>query len=206
MIIATDIDGVILDFEPHWLAFAKKLTGYNLAVINNDAFNLAVRYGLSTDEVDLIWSEFASQEGWKGIPTHDCALGLSARLSAAGATMVVSVSSASKALHDQRLASLIPSGLHLKPLYLVGHGGEKLTTLKAINPDMFIDDQLAHLLSAKQAGVENLVWLDRGIPQMRPDLIDDWEAIATHRLGNMHEVVDLVSELTSHDKFRVKPS
>lgn len=64
MIIATDIDSVVLDFDETWRRTGERALARPI-VRQKNVYSMATRYGLTSDEYDRVWDLFDRDRLWE---------------------------------------------------------------------------------------------------------------------------------------------
>ena len=180
--VALDVDGVLGDFEAHWLECAEETLGYSMRKVN-DRYDMGLRYGLSRKDVDAVWRAFHEDplQGatrWASVPLYPHATELVTALEDLGCTVwaVTSIDAEHRATRAESLAGLIPSGR----IICVGHvspSSAKANVLQDMGAVAFLDDHPGNANAA--LGMVSLpVLLDRGYhgleaPEYGVTVIDD---------------------------------
>jgi hypothetical protein len=179
-IVALDVDGVLGDFESHWADCAKEILGRPVVKIN-EQYNLGVRYGLTSKEVDAVWRAFHEDEHggrWGTVPLYDHAHELVYALEDLGCQVwaVTSIDPRHQSARAKSLSGLIPA----KRVVCVGHAAladKKVDVLHHLGAVAFLDDHPANA-NAVMGTVLVSALLDRGYeglesPEYGVTVIDD---------------------------------
>ncbi len=161
--LVCDIDGVVLDFEKHWVGIVEEALGRQLTKQNGE-YHFMPRYALSRAEYRLGWEAFQAQDGWATVPLIP------------GADQVLQALSQRYRLHavtgieerhlPARIRNLERFGLPFESVQVTGHrDNSKESLLRPLTAVAFIDDRLSHLQQAQEAGIQKLYWVDRGDAQ-----------------------------------------
>jgi len=160
MLIALDIDGVILDFLGHFLKIYNNRNGTSLTT--DDITDFLPSGNLD----DLIkkkdWDEnfdfFVDNGGFSSLPSFEGARVAIENIIKAG-HHIVYITAREPKLSGQTIISFILNNIPLKKIYFAPHSKEQ--ALKDLNPDIFVDDRLKHLEEAERAGVRNIYVMDQ---------------------------------------------
>ena len=179
-IVALDVDGVLGDFESHWVACAKEIFGRSVVKVN-EQHNLGDRYGLTRQEVNAVWRAFhgdGQDSRWGTLPLYDHAYRLVYALEDLGCRVwaVTSIDPRHARARAKSLAGLIPE----KRVVCVGHAAhadEKADVLHQLGAVAFLDDHPANANAALGTVLLSAL-LDRGYeglepPRYRVTVIDD---------------------------------
>ncbi|WP_437559335.1 hypothetical protein [Acidithiobacillus sulfuriphilus] len=176
-IVALDVDGVLGDFEGHWVNCAQEVLGRPMAKMN-EQHSLGLRYGLTHKEVDAVWRVFhgdcppaaslPAASHWATLPLYDHAHDLVYALEDLGCQVwaVTSINPRHESARVQSLAGLIPA----RRVVCVGHdapAGEKADVLHRLGAVAFLDDQPANANAALGATLVSAL-LDRGYEGLEP--------------------------------------
>ncbi|UBU61450.1 hypothetical protein LDB30_10030 [Acidithiobacillus ferrooxidans] len=171
-IVALDVDGVLGDFEGHWVSCAQGVLGRPLAKVN-EQHSLGLRYGLTHKEVDAVWRAFhgdcpPAASHWATLPLYDHAHDLVYALEDLGCQVwaVTSIDPRHESARVQSLAGLIPA----RRVVCLGHdapAGEKADVLHRLDAVAFLDDQPANANAALGATLVSAL-LDRGYEGLEP--------------------------------------
>lgn len=160
IVIALDVDGVLLDFDNHWRLCAQEVLQRPLPHVS-ESYSLTQRFGISKEEKVLVWERFID-DGWMAtVPPYPTAQQMIYDLHELGAS-VWAVSSVSSTSYLDRCKSL--SGL-ISPARLLCVGSpetrpSKVPALKRIGAQIMLDDLAIHLDEAKGV-VQYPVLMDR---------------------------------------------
>jgi phosphoglycolate phosphatase-like HAD superfamily hydrolase len=181
-IVALDVDGVLGDFEKHWMRCAQETLGRTILKAS-DQFCLGNRYGLTSKEVDAVWRAFhgdhsSAASHWATMPLYDHAHDLVYALEDLGCQVwaVTSIDPRHESARVKSLAGLIPA----KRVVCVGHDApadEKADVLHRLGAVSFLDDQPANTNAALGVTLVSAL-LDRGYegldaPEHGVTVIDD---------------------------------
>lgn len=171
-IVALDVDGVLGDFETHWVDCAQVVLGRSMAKVN-EQHSLGLRYRLTRKEVDAVWRAFhgdcsPAASHWATLPLYDHAHDLVYALEDLGCQVwaVTSIDPRHESARVKSLAGLIPA----KRVVCVGHdapAGEKADVLHRLGAVAFLDDQPANVNAALGATLVSAL-LDRGYKGLEP--------------------------------------
>lgn len=163
--IVLDCDGVILGFDHHFPVVAQHALGRNEPLVRvNNEYNLALRYGLSKQELARVFDVFMEHDlGWRGLPLLEGADAVIADLRARGHAihMVTGIDETHKEL---RLQNLLTYGIEVDAIHCVGVGhSSKEQVIRQIQPIAFVDDRLR--LLRESSFVPHKVFIDHGDTQ-----------------------------------------
>jgi len=188
-LIALDVDGVIMDFMTQFLRVHNER--YNTRITRDDITSFMPHGSVAELITESEWDEsFAWFEDNGGYATLEALEGARTALQAildAGHEIVFVTARHSKFKGETEM-SFILNKLPLKKIYFAPRG--KTARLKAIKPDIFVDDSLKNCLQAKKAGVKEIYVLDS--PYNRTE-----EANEFKRIGNL---IQLERELVEDNK------
>ena len=181
-IVALDVDGVLGDFETHWVNCAQGVLGRPMAKVN-EQHSLGLRYGLTHKEVDAVWRVFhgdcsPAASHWATLPLYDHAHDLVYALEDLGCQVwaVTSIDPRHGSARAECLAGLLPA----KRIVCVGLAApaqEKASVLHHLGASAFLDDQPANANAAVGTVLLSTL-LDRGYhgleaPEHGVAVIDD---------------------------------
>jgi len=161
IVIALDVDGVLLNFDDHWQSCAQECLQRQLPRIS-ESYSLTKRFGISKEEKALVWERFID-DGWMAtVPPYPSSQRMIYDLHELGAS-IWAVSSVSATSYLDRCKSL--SGL-ISPARLLCVGSpetrpSKVSALKQIGAHIMLDDLAIHLEDAKNT-VRYPVLMERG--------------------------------------------
>ena len=177
-LVALDVDGVLGDFEGHWVNCAQGVLGRPMAKMN-EQHSLGLRYGLTRKEVDAVWRVFhgdclpaashsQAASHWATLPLYGHAHDLVYALEDLGCQVwaVTSIDPRHESARAECLAGLIPA----KRVVCVGHDApacEKADVLHRLGAVAFLDDQPANANAALGATLVSAL-LDRGYEGLEP--------------------------------------
>lgn len=167
MLLALDVDGVVLDLDAHYGAIARHLYGASLS--DPSAWDMRRRYGLSHAETAEVWRRI-NDTGWQGVPVYDdvgYALGI---LQDSGCEIVF-VSSFKPDYFAGRADDLRRAGFNVDSSNLIACDPSRpksdyLNGLGRI--DWFVDDRAANLRDVAPHA-DKLVYIDRGYREYGDD-------------------------------------
>lgn len=192
-VAALDVDGVLLNFDHSFAIVAEKTLGRPMRKLNA-AYDLRKRYGLTQDEINLVWEEMKIHpNGWRGMLELEGARESFATLREMGYRIEL-VTAISKEFEQMRLDCLaqygmIPDGIHC----VGGHDASKIDVLRELAPELIVDDRLSHLLPA--TFIPHRVWVDHG---------DDQDGLVVDE--NIYRVTSLASWVAQWQTPSVKRS
>lgn len=156
--IALDADGPIFNFLDPFKEIATEVTGRKIKRLNK-SWSLSERYGLTNNEVKLVFDIFNQNGLWNGLPLmEDADRAIHDMVNVYKADILV-VSSMPLEQVQNRVASLRRNNINL-PVVAVGVGNKKTDVYKRFKPDYVIDDYVNHLNEAKLVGVKNRVLIN----------------------------------------------
>jgi hypothetical protein len=173
IVIALDVDGVLLDFDSHWRLCAQEVLQRPLPRVS-ESYSLTKRFGISKEEKALVW-EYFIDDGWMAtVPPYPTSQQMIYDLHELGAS-VWAVSSVRSTSYADRCKSL--SGL-ISPERILCVGSpetrpSKVPALKRIGAQIMLDDLAIHLEEAKGV-VKYPVLMDRNYAEfndLRPEHI-----------------------------------
>lgn len=189
MLVALDIDGVVVDMDTHFKQVAQDLYGIPLVKVS-PSYTFHQRYEGLTKEMEInVWQHIEEAELWATAPIYEDVAQSLALLREANMD-VMFISAAPNKVEAQRKINLAPLDLHDSHVICVGTGtpstlANKRNALLQYAPDIFVDDQLHNLVQALECNVPYLSWIDLGDEQIHFD--KDWKSVAHHRAGNLLE-------------------
>lgn len=208
LIVAIDIDGVILNFMQSIVIFVKDHYGVESHVpfCHEQHYNLADRFDTAwTDSVgwENIKQAFADAGGWTklvpmGFTDSFKELFQDPRIEVQIVTMI---DPKYKEDRKHNLEQLLGFTIDADKLHCVPLTGSKVPVIEAIRPDVFIEDSYKHL--EKCAGAHLSIWIDtwafdQGVPprEKSPEVVS-----ALHFDGAMAHVMQLAKQMDAevHD-------
>ncbi len=182
-VVALDVDGVLSDFEGHWMRCAGRILGRDIQK-QSDQYDLMCRFGLTKKEFDAVWDSFHATE-WGNVPLHAHAQNLVFELEDIGCEVwsVTSIDAKHHEVRAESLAGLIPYERIIcvgTSQQLGGHGvvgAQKASVLQSLGAVAFLDDQPDNANAAANV-VDLSVYLDLkyqglGAVDPRVTVIDD---------------------------------
>lgn len=198
MLIALDIDGVLVNLDAHMRAVGQQLFGIPMKQIS-PAYAFHKRYeGLTLEMEVALWEHMEKAELWATAPLYDDVPEALKLLRDAGVGTMC-ISAAPNRLTAQRIESLKSVDLHETPVICTGRDApttlaDKRIALTQFAPDGFVDDQLHNVVQAAECGIPFLSWVDLGDEQIHFD--KEWHEVAHHRGESLLEVAQhLVDQL-----------
>lgn len=179
--IAIDADGVILDFLKQWEVAAMKLFNRAIARQSPD-YELAARYGMSSEEKSKLWQFFYEDGHWTSIPALPGAVEAVHALLEANYDVHV-VTSITPDILESRKTNFRKIGLIDIPVHCVD--GRKYGKLLDLKPLMFVDDNPLHIEEAHAAGVPRIIH----VPNHHEDY---YHPLATRHCLSLKEAVDIL--------------
>jgi hypothetical protein len=179
LVIALDVDGVLMDFDNHWRLCAEERLQRPVPLVTN-SYSFAKRFNLPQEERVDVWNHF-TQNGWMAtVPFYPNATKMIEDLRELGAS-IWAVSSVYTSAYAQRCESL--QGF-IEPEHVICVGSReldpsqnptqpnhsKIPALRTIGAHVLLDDLAVHLDEA-QAIVQYPVLMERhydGFESFRP--------------------------------------
>jgi hypothetical protein len=167
IVIATDVDQVVVDFVRGWECCASRVLGREVRSLNRE-FPLNRRFRLPVEEANRVWEVFNTEEVWGNLPLYPDSVWALRRLQETGAE-IHAVTSVPPKFLEARGESLRKS----LPGILV-HGAESLDPSKRngfpskeyllweIGPLFYADDRYPHCQEAVSAKVPHVYRVDGG--------------------------------------------
>ncbi len=194
MIIATDADMVLFEFDETWRQVAEKALRRPVPRLCN-AYRMDRRYELSLKEYHKTWGVFHETESWARCIVISDATDAVHRMLDQGHEVHVVTSMPPEAAHWRR-RQLDEIGLDRVELHITGHPyrpGElpiqtKKEVLNRIRPRFFADDRWDHCREAREANVPYVAFIESthdgdGVPvdgvHSHPDLAQAFCAFTT---------------------------
>lgn len=160
--VALDTDGVLLNFIDQFAQCASQTVGRPISQQSN-LYNLDSRFGLSPEEVALVWKVFGSSKQWAQLHPLDGAFDAVRQLEKAGYEIHV-VTAIPEEFRDDRLGNFSKHGFTPASIHCTATGPQgKIAPLAQVDPFMYVDDRLEHLHNSLHVPV--LVWIDHGEQQ-----------------------------------------
>ena len=165
--VALDIDGVLCDFDQHWMDYARRVLDWSGIRRLNDAYHLHDRYGITRSDAKRVWGTFNNEVAWANVPFYAHTPDLVYALEDLGC-QVWAVTSIRDEFHQARvnsLCGLLPAG-RVVCVNSLRAPAEKAAALQRIGALAFLDDQpdnanaaaavvhLSALLDRRYAGLE----------------------------------------------------
>lgn len=192
MLIALDVDGVLLDYNAQFARLAAEVLDRPLRLVDPDAHHFVNAYGitLSREDKQRIYDRF-DRDGWLTMPPMERAVDAAQRLHADGHRLFC-VSSMPPRFAAHRAQNLENLGIVIDGVIgsdrdesREGHN-PKAEHLIALAPDVFVDDQLRNFLDLP-AGICK-VWIDRGTHDSPNNGMDP--SLADHRFPSLHAFME----------------
>lgn len=166
MLLALDVDGVILNFDDFYAKFAYKKFGVRIQ--DKTAWNMNRRYGLSDSQDKEVW-RMINESNWTGLPffddTKQAVKIINQLQSKHGSDLeVIFVSSFNQQYFDGRFHDLQCAGFNLYEHQLIACGTgnkSKLDFIKTEKINWFVDDRITNLHDVASIS-ENLIHVNRG--------------------------------------------
>ena len=167
MLLALDVDGVILNFDKFYAAFAYEKFG--VTIQDTTAWNMTQRYGLSDIQDKEIW-KMINESNWTKLPVFEDvqqAVEIINQLCLQSKSNldVIFVSSFNQQYFDGRFHDLQCAGFNLDKHQLIacGTNKSKLDFIKAEKSyvDWFVDDRITNLHDVSPIS-EHLIHVNRG--------------------------------------------
>lgn len=192
MLIALDVDGVLLDYNTQFARLVERALDRPLRLIDPEAHHFANAYGitLSREDKQKVYALF-DQEGWLTMPPMAQAVDAAQRLHADGHRLFC-VSSMPPRFAEHRAQNLVNLGIPIDGVIgsdrdeaREGHN-PKAEHLIALAPDVFVDDQLRNFLDLPASICK--VWIDRGTHDSPNNGMDP--SLADHRFPSLFAFVE----------------
>lgn len=164
MLLALDVDGVILNFDDFYSKFAYEKFG--VTIQNKTAWNMNQRYGLSEKQDKEIW-HIINKSNWTKLPIFEDvkkAVKIINQLQSKSNLEVIFVSSFNPKHFDGRFHDLQCAGFNLDKHQLIACGtgnNSKLDFIKAEKIDWFVDDRITNLYDVSSIST-HLIHVNRG--------------------------------------------
>lgn len=168
MLLALDVDGVILNFDSFYSKFAYEKFGVRIQ--DKTAWNMNQRYGLSDSQDKEVW-RMINESNWTGLPffddTKQAVKIINQLQSKHGSDLeVIFVSSFNQKYFNGRFHDLQCAGFNINKHQLIAcgsHAGNKskLDFIKAENIDWFVDDRVTNLYDVSPIS-KHLIHVNRG--------------------------------------------
>lgn len=166
MLLALDVDGVILNFDSFYSQFAYKKFGVRIQ--DKTAWNMNRRYGLSDSQDKEVW-RMINKSNWTGLPffddTKQAVKIINQLQSKHGSDLeVIFVSSFNQKYFDGRFHDLQCAGFNLDKHQLIACGTgnkSKLDFIKTEKINWFVDDRITNLHNVTSIS-EHLIHVNRG--------------------------------------------
>ncbi len=170
MLLALDVDGVILNFDIFYSKFAYEKFGVRIQ--DKTAWNMTQRYGLSENQDKEVW-QMINESNWTGLPIFEDvkqAVKIINQLQSKHCSNleVIFVSSFNQQYFDGRFHDLQCAGFNIDKHQLIACGSNagnksKLDFIKAEKSyvDWFVDDRITNLYDVSPIST-NLIHVNRG--------------------------------------------
>lgn len=166
MLLALDVDGVILNFDSFYSKFAYEKFGVRIQ--DKTAWNMNQRYGLSDSQDKEVW-RMINESNWTGLPffddTKQAVKIINQLQSKHGSDLeVIFVSSFNQKYFDGRFHDLQCAGFNLDKHQLIACGTgnkSKLDFIKTEKINWFVDDRITNLHNVTSIS-EHLIHVNRG--------------------------------------------
>lgn len=167
MLLALDVDGVILNFDKFYATFAYEKFGVRIQ--DKTAWNMTKRYGLSDSQDKEVW-RMINESNWTKLPVFEDvqqAVEIINQLQSKQSSNleVVFVSSFNQQYFDGRFHDLQCAGFNIDKHQLIACGSNKskLDFIKAEKSyaDWFVDDRITNLYDVSPIS-EHLIHVNRG--------------------------------------------
>lgn len=164
MLLALDVDGVILNFDDFYAKFAYEKFG--VTIQDKTAWNMNQRYGLSEKQDKEIW-QIINKSNWTKLPVFEDvqqAVKIINQLQSKSNFEVIFVSSFNQQYFDGRFHDLQCAGFNLYKHQLIACGTgnkSKLDFIKTEKINWFVDDRITNLHDVASIS-ENLIHVNRG--------------------------------------------
>lgn len=164
MLLALDVDGVILNFDDFYAKFAYEKFG--VTIQDKTAWNMTKRYGLSDSQDKEVW-RMINESNWTKLPVFEDvqqAVKIINQLQSKSDLEVIFVSSFNQQYFDGRFHDLQCAGFNLYKHQLIACGTgnkSKLDFIKVEKIDWFVDDRITNLHDVASIS-EHLIHVNRG--------------------------------------------
>lgn len=164
MLLALDVDGVILNFDSFYATFAYEKFG--VTIQDKTAWNMTKRYGLSVIQDKEIW-KMINEFNWTKLPVFEDvqqAVKIINQLQSKSNLEVIFVSSFNQKYFDGRFHDLQCAGFNLDKHQLIACGTgnkSKLDFIKTEKINWFVDDRITNLHNVTSIS-EHLIHVNRG--------------------------------------------
>ena len=165
MLLALDVDGVVLDFDSFYAKLAYEKFG--MTIQDKTAWNMTKRYGLSDNQDKEVW-HMINESNWTGLPFFDDtkqAVEIINQLQYKhGSNLeIIFVSSFNQQYFDGRFHDLQYAGFNIDKHQLIAcnTNKSKLDFIKAEKIDWFVDDRITNLHDVSPIS-EHLIHVNRG--------------------------------------------
>lgn len=165
MLLALDVDGVILNFDKFYATFAYEK--FDVTIQDKTAWNMTKRYGLS-DSQDKEVSRMINESNWTKLPVFEDvqqAVEIINQLCLQSKSNldVIFVSSFNQQYFDGRFHDLQCAGFNIDKHQLIAcsTNKSKLDFIKAEKIDWFVDDRITNLHDVSPIS-EHLIHVNRG--------------------------------------------
>lgn len=192
MLLALDVDGVILDFDGFYGRLA--YDNFGATIQDKTAWNMNQRYGLSKLQEKEIWN-MISEFNWTGLPIFDDikqAVEIINQLQSKSNLEVIFVSSFNPKHFDGRFHDLQCAGFNLDKHQLIACGtgnNSKLDFIKAEKIDWFVDDRITNLYDVSSIS-KHLIHVNRGYSENGDN--EKIQIMKQLRRSNFHSVNGLL--------------
>lgn len=166
MLLALDVDGVILNFDDFYAKVAYEKFGEIATIKDKKAWNMNQRYGLSDSQDKEVW-RMINESSWTGLSMFDDtkqAVKIINQLQSKSDLEVIFVSSFNQKYFDGRFHDLQCAGFNLDKHQLIACGTgnkSKLDFIKTEKIDWFVDDRVTNLYDVSPIS-KNLIHVNRG--------------------------------------------
>lgn len=166
MIIATDADMVLFEFDETWRQVAEKTLQRPVPRLCN-SYSMALRYGLSSKEYHKTWAAFHKTEAWADCIIIPSAINAVHRMLEHGHEVHVVTSMPQKTAHLRR-RQLDAIGLNRAELHITWNPYRpdeppiqtKKEVLNRIRPRFFADDRWDHCREAHETNVPYVAFIE----------------------------------------------
>ena len=165
MLLALDVDGVILNFDSFYSKFAYEKFGARIQ--DKTAWNMTQRYGLSENQDKEVW-QMINESNWTRLPIFEDvkqAVEIINQLQSKHSSNleVIFVSSFNQQYFDGRFDDLKCAGFNIDKHQLIAcsTNKSKLDFIKAERIDWFVDDRITNLHDVASIS-EHLIHVNRG--------------------------------------------
>ena len=167
MLLALDVDGVILNFDKFYATFTYE--NFGVTIQDKTAWNMTKRYGLSDSQDKEVW-RMINESNWTKLPVFEDVqqavkiinqLCLQSKHSSN--LEVIFVSSFNQQYFDGRFHDLQCAGFNIDKHQLIAcsTNKSKLDFIKAEKIDWFVDDRITNLHDVSPIS-EHLIHVNRG--------------------------------------------